>query len=88
MEVGEAAVSKELKQLHMREMSAPQHSDNLSDNQKQQALELLMFLKEKRDGTIKGRACANGWKQRETAVPGGCNVPHSSACISPDNCHH
>jgi hypothetical protein len=29
-----------------------------------------MFLKEKRDGTIKGRACADGRNQRETAVPG------------------
>jgi hypothetical protein len=62
--VGEAAVSNELKQLHMRETFTPQHSNDLSDSQKQKALESLMFLKEKRDGTIKGRACADVRKQR------------------------
>jgi hypothetical protein len=73
--VGEEAVSKELKQLHMRDTFTPQHSNNLSDSQKQKALESLMFLKEKRDGTIKGRACADGRKQIETAVPGAETPP-------------
>jgi hypothetical protein len=73
--VGEAAVSKELKQLHMRETFTPQHSNDLSDSQKQKALESLMFLKEKRDGTIKGRACADGRKQRETAVQRAATSP-------------
>jgi hypothetical protein len=73
--VGEEAVSKELNQLHMRETLTPQHSNDLSDSQKQKALESLMFLKEKREGTIKGRACADGRKQRKTAVPGGATSP-------------
>jgi hypothetical protein len=73
--VGEEAVSKELKQLHTRERFTPQHSNDLSDSQKQKALESLMFLKEKRDGTIKGRACAEGRKQRETTVPGAATPP-------------
>jgi hypothetical protein len=60
--VGEAAVSKEFKHLHMRETFKPQHSNDLSDSQKQKALESLMFLKDKRDGTITGRACADGRK--------------------------
>ena len=34
-----------------------------------------MFLKEKRDGTIKGRACANGRKQREGAYPQEAESP-------------
>jgi hypothetical protein len=34
-----------------------------------------MFLKEKRDRTIKGRACADGRKQRENVVPGGRDTP-------------
>jgi hypothetical protein len=34
-----------------------------------------MFLKEKRDGTIKGRTCADGRKQRETAKPGAATSP-------------
>jgi hypothetical protein len=73
--VGEAAVSKELKQLHMRDTFAPQDSKNLTAKQKREALESMMFLKEKRDGTIKGRACADGRKQRETAVPGATTSP-------------
>jgi hypothetical protein len=73
--VGEAAVSKELKQLHMRDTFTPQDSGTLSEAQKRGALESLMFLKEKRDGTIKGRACADGRKQRETAVPGAATSP-------------
>jgi hypothetical protein len=73
--VGEASVSKELEQLHMRETFTSQHSNDISDIQKQKALESLMFLKEKRDGTIKGRACADGRKQRETAVPGAATPP-------------
>jgi hypothetical protein len=73
--VGEEDVSKELKQLHMGDTFTPQDSGKLSDAQKQGALESLMFLKEKRVGTIKGRACADGRKQRETAVPGGAISP-------------
>jgi hypothetical protein len=34
-----------------------------------------MFLKEKRDGTIKGRACADGRKKRENAVLGAATSP-------------
>jgi hypothetical protein len=34
-----------------------------------------MFLKEKRDGTIKGRTCADGHKQREKAKPGAATSP-------------
>jgi hypothetical protein len=34
-----------------------------------------MFLKEKRDGTVKGRTCADGRKQRETAEPGAATSP-------------
>jgi hypothetical protein len=73
--VGEEAVSKELKQLHMRDTFAPQNSEELSDEQKRGALESLMFLKEKRDGSIKGRACADGRKQRDTAVAGDATSP-------------
>jgi hypothetical protein len=34
-----------------------------------------MFLEEKHDGTIKGRTCADGRKQRETAEPGAATSP-------------
>jgi hypothetical protein len=74
-EVGEEAVSKELLQLHMRDTFKPQDTEELSTNQKKGALESIMFLKEKRDGTIKGRTCADGRKQRETAEPGAATSP-------------
>jgi hypothetical protein len=73
--MGEDAVSKELKQLHMRDIFLPQYSKTLSDEQKRGALESLMFLKEKRDGSIKGRACADGRKQCEAAVTGDATSP-------------
>jgi hypothetical protein len=74
-EVGEEAVSKELLQLHMRDTFKPQNAEELSTNQNKGALESLMFLKEKRGGTIKGRTCAGGRKQRETAEPGAATSP-------------
>ena len=43
----------------------PVHAHELTREQRVQALSSLMFLTQKRDGKIKGRACANGSKQRE-----------------------
>jgi hypothetical protein len=51
----EAAVTKELLQIHMKDTVAPINGAELADEQKKAALESLMFLKEKRDGSIKGR---------------------------------
>jgi hypothetical protein len=50
----EDAVSKELMQLHMKDTFAPQDATELAEEKKKGALASLMFLKEKRDGTIKG----------------------------------
>ena len=36
----------------------------MTSEQKKDALEMLIFIKEKRDGTIKARGCADGRKQR------------------------
>jgi hypothetical protein len=74
-EVGEEALSKELLRLHIRDTLKPQNAEELGTDQKKGALESLVFLKEKRDGTIKGRTCADGWKQRETAEPGAATSP-------------
>eukprot|EP00957_Ditylum_brightwellii_P130813 9978679-Ditylum_brightwellii.AAC.1 len=41
--------------------------EDLTEEQKRNALESLMFLKEKRCSRIKGRTCANGQKQRDTS---------------------
>lgn len=59
----------------MRNIVAPQDSTKLTPGQKSAALESMMFLKEKRDGSIKWRACADGHKQRETATPGDAASP-------------
>jgi hypothetical protein len=70
------AVTKEMKQLHDRKTIRPVHSKDLTISQKRRALAYLMFIKEKRCGTvIKGRGCADGRKQRlyktkeETSFP-------------------
>jgi hypothetical protein len=62
---GESAVTKELKQLHDMETFKPVDGSKLTKEEKAKAIASLMFLKEKRDGTVKGRACADGRKQRE-----------------------
>ena len=49
--------------------------ESLSKQQKDEAVNLLMFLKEKDNGTVKGHGCADGKKQRNkykkevTALP-------------------
>lgn len=65
-EKGIAAVSSELKQLHDREVIEPVLIEDLTEVEKQEALEYLMFLKEKANGDVKGRGCADGRKQRKS----------------------
>jgi hypothetical protein len=43
----------------------PVHKSDLTPEEQKGALRYLMFLKEKRCGTIKGRGCAGGRSQRE-----------------------
>ena len=63
-EEGYAAVRKEMQQLHDRKVMQPINCKDLTPAQKREALGYLMFLKKKRSGTIKGRGCADGRKQR------------------------
>ena len=63
-DAGVEAVLKELTQLHDRRVLKPKIANELSNEERKEALQYLMFLKEKRDGTIKGRGCADGRKQR------------------------
>jgi hypothetical protein len=58
------AVAKEVQQLHDRKTIRPRYAHELTMEEKRRALGYLMFLKEKRCGTIKGRGCAEGRKQR------------------------
>ena len=61
---GTDAVQVELEQIDVRDVMDPKDASTLSKEQKRAALNYLMFLKKKRCGRIKGRGCADGWKQR------------------------
>jgi hypothetical protein len=65
-ERAEEAVSKELSQLHHRDTFEPVNPSNLSNEERKQVLESHLFLKEKRDASVKGRMVAGGNKQRGT----------------------
>ena len=58
-------VQSEMKQLHFWNTFKPKHWWELTHARRQTVLESHMFLKEKRDGDIKGRAVAGGNKQRD-----------------------
>ena len=62
---GKKSAYKEMKQLVDRECFHPIHKSTLTPAEKARVLESLIFLTEKRDGTIKSRHCANGSKQRD-----------------------
>ena len=61
---GMDAVMKEMKQLHDRKVMFPKNAKRLTREERLAALNYLMFLKEKRNGDIKGRGCADRRKQR------------------------
>jgi hypothetical protein len=65
-ERGEEAVTKELSQLHFRDTFEPINPKDLNEVERLQVLESHLFLKEKRDTTVKGRMVAGGNKQRGT----------------------
>jgi hypothetical protein len=73
---GEAGVTKELTQMHDISVFHPVEVESLTYDEQKKALSLLMFLKEKRDSSIKARMCANGrkkkdgtWSKQETTLP-------------------
>ena len=57
---GRGAAYKEDDQLHNRTCFEPRAVSELTPAEKKKAQEALMFLTEKRDGTIKGRMVYNG----------------------------
>jgi hypothetical protein len=57
---GAAVIMKELGQLIIMDVIKGCFAHQLTREQKQKALQYLMFLKEKRCGRIKGRGCADG----------------------------
>eukprot|EP00978_Attheya_sp_CCMP212_P046873 scaffold416585_cov22-Attheya_sp.AAC.1 len=54
-----------MKQLHDRTVFEPIRLSDMNPVERKRAMESLIFLVEKRDGTIKARTCANGSTQRE-----------------------
>jgi hypothetical protein len=62
---GRQAAYKEMKQLHDRVVFKPIKVSELTEQEKRRAMESLIFLVQKRDGSVKGRTCANGSTQRE-----------------------
>ena len=63
-EKGEKGVTKELTQMHDMRVFTPVLKESLNKEERSKALASLMFLKEKRDMTVKARMCADGRKQR------------------------
>jgi hypothetical protein len=72
---GKEAAIKEMKQLHERTVFLPVDVSKLTQKERDEAMESLMFLVEKRDGRVKGRACANGSIQKANAAPGESASP-------------
>ena len=64
-EAGAEAVVKELQQLHNRGVMTLKAAHELTQQECWNALQYLMFLKQKRCGKIKGRGCADGQKQHK-----------------------
>lgn len=55
---------KEMRQLHEKGVFHPVQYEELTHEQRKKILRTLMFVKRKRDGTLKARACVDGRKQR------------------------
>jgi hypothetical protein len=62
---GVAGVTKELTQMHTMNVFRPTEVESLTYDEKKKALSSLMFLKEKRDSSVKARMCADGHKQMD-----------------------
>ena len=59
------AAHNEMKQLHLRDTFKPWHWKDMTEEQRKSILESHLFLKQKRNGDIKGRTVAGGNKQRD-----------------------
>ena len=64
-EKGKEAAIAEIEQLHNREVFLPILPEDITQIKKQKVMNSLIFLTEKKDGTVKARACANGSSQRK-----------------------
>ena len=61
---GRKATYEEMKQLHDRNCFEPVDINGFTPEERRAVMATIFFLTQKRDGRIKGRACADGSKQR------------------------
>ena len=57
-------MQSEIKHFHFSNTSEPIHRSDLTDKEKAEVFKSHIFIKQKRDGNIKGRTVAGGNKQR------------------------
>jgi len=74
-EKGNEVFIKELNQLHEREALLPLKKEDMSHEQQKRELLYLMFLKGKRDSTIKTRGCTDGRSHREYTAKSDTSSP-------------
>ena len=72
---GLSSAIKEMSQLHDRICWKPRTLESLTHEERQKALESMLFLTPKRDGTIKGRTVAIGSKQHAWTQKGDASSP-------------
>ena len=77
-ERGEEAGKGELQHIHDMEGFQPNHWYELTKEERTKALKHLMYLKEKRNGRIKGRGCADGRPQQAYTEKIGTSSPTAS----------
>ena len=75
---GEEAARKELDQLYRRNCFEPVSVKTMTTKERMKAQETLLFLTEKRDGAIKGRAVYNGKPTRDWLSREDLNSPTAS----------
>ena len=74
-EAGNTAAYKEMEQLHKREAFKPLLLSEMTKQERERAMESHTVLKEKSDGTIKGRTVADGRSQRAHIPKGAASSP-------------
>ena len=69
------ALLAEFEQIHKHDTFTPQFANKLTAEQRNQALQIITMIKEKRYGKVKARACADGRKQRKYIKRMTCHHP-------------
>ena len=88
---GVDSANKEIRQLHERNCFKPVDVKSVTSLEKKRASESLIFLTEKRDGTVKSRQCANGsiqqeWMSKENTASLTVSLPAVTLTCTIDAC--